>query len=73
MFADDIKLYRTICGPGDCLQLQEDINILQQWSDKWLLSFNVVKCKILHIGNNATNCIHHYTLNGVDLELLGDM
>jgi len=72
MFADDIKLYQTIRGPEDCLHLQEDFNILQQWSEKWLLSFNVVKCKILHIGNNATNCIHHYTLNRVDLELLGD-
>jgi len=73
MFADDIKLYWTIQCPEDCLQLQEDINILQQWSDKWLLSFNLVKCKILHIGNNVTNCIHHYTLNRVDLELLGDI
>ena len=72
MFADYIKLYQIICGSEDCLQLQEDI-ILQQWSEKWFLSFNVTKCKILHIGNNATNCIHHYTLYWVDLELLGDI
>jgi len=27
----------------------------------------------MYIGNNATNCIHHYTLNGVDLELLEEI
>jgi len=27
MFADDIKLYRTIRSPEDCLILQRDINV----------------------------------------------
>ena len=47
----DIKLYQIIHSPEDCLQSQHDIGILEQWSEKWLLSFNVTKCKILHIGN----------------------
>ena len=54
------------------MQLQHDIDILEQWSEKLLLSFNVTKCKILHIGNSATNCNHKYTLHGVVLELLED-
>jgi len=54
MFVDGIKFYWIIHGQENFLQLQQDIDILQQWSDKWLLSFNVIKCKILHNGNNAT-------------------
>ena len=38
MFADDIKLYRVIRSPDDCLQLQHDIEVLAQWSKRWLLS-----------------------------------
>ena len=34
MFADDIKLYRTIRSSEDCLVLQNDINILLDWSKR---------------------------------------
>ena len=67
MFADDIKLYRRIRSPIDCCILQTDINILLDWYNHWLLSFNASKCKALHIGN--TPYIH---LNGTQLELLND-
>ena len=55
------------------MQLQHDIDVLEQWSETWLLSFNVTKCKILHIGNPAANRNHKYTLHGVALELLEDI
>lgn len=64
VFADDIKLYRTICGPEDCSQLQEDINTLQQWSDKWLLSFNVMLVLMLPTVTTVhmKRLIYHYRL-----------
>ena len=37
------------------------------------MSFNIIKCKILHIGNPAANCNHKYTLHGVALEPLEDI
>ena len=48
MFADDIKLYRTIRSSEDCLVLQNDINILLDWSKRWLLSFNILKWMYRH-------------------------
>ena len=42
VFADDTKIY--------CLKIQEDIYRLQEWSDMWNLYFNVIKCKVMHIG-----------------------
>ena len=68
MFADDIKLYCCIHSAEDCFMLQKDINIMLDWSKHWLLSFNVSKCKVLHIG--STPYTGNYTLDGIQLELL---
>ena len=32
--------------------LQNDLDTLSQWNNEWLLSFNVNKCKVMHIGKN---------------------
>ena len=44
IYSYDIKLYRCIRSSEDCVQLQYDIDILLQWSKKWLLSLNVKSC-----------------------------
>ena len=36
----------------DCNILQNDLNMLSQWTNDWLLSFNVDKCKVMHIGKD---------------------
>ena len=43
IFADDTKIYRKIATENDCVELQKDLDILQEWSNKWLLSFNAKK------------------------------
>ena len=55
-----------IPGNPDCLQ--NDTSQLQDWSDKWLLSFHPDKCKVMHIGNHppATN----YTMRQSDNTIL---
>ncbi len=50
MFADDAKIMRRIKTEEDCLRLQEDLDKLQEWSNKWLLEFNPTKCNIMKIG-----------------------
>ena len=52
MFADDTKLFRTVKSIDDCNILQNDLDTLSQWTNEWLLSFNVDKCKVIHIGKN---------------------
>ena len=34
------------------MELQEDINKLIEWANKWQMSFNVDKCSVMHIGRN---------------------
>ena len=50
MFADDTKLYRTIQDNSDIQALQQDLRILSDWSNKWLLKFNAGKCMVMHCG-----------------------
>ena len=70
LFADDSKIYCRVPRmnsnkpelEGAHEKLQNDLHELQNWATKWKMSFNVAKCKIMHIGyGNAKN---EYSLNG---------
>ena len=67
LFADDTKLHRAIKNEEDKLQLQEALNNLQKWSEKWQLPFNVEKCKVLHLGPH--NEEYNYTLKSGIIEI----
>ena len=60
MFADDTKIYRVIRDENDAKILQEDLDALQRWSEKWLLKFNISKCKVMHLGR--TNLLTKYRM-----------
>ena len=51
LYADDVLLYSAIYSAADCAHLQEDLNLLYQWSVTWLIDFNPLKCKFLGITN----------------------
>jgi len=51
MFADDTKLWTRISTLEDSHILQDDLDKLMCWSDKWKLGFNPQKCKTMHIGH----------------------
>jgi transcription termination factor NusB len=68
-FADDTKLWRVIRSPEDRDALQGDINILELWSDKWLLRFNPKKSKILHIGSDNLRYDYEMNSNGARIQL----
>ena len=44
LFADDLKLYRTICSIEDSFLLQEDLNSIQEWCTNNRMSLNASKC-----------------------------
>ena len=50
-FADDTKVFRTIKSDADRQHLQDDLNKLIEWSEKWQMLFNFGKCKCLHTGH----------------------
>ena len=61
-FADDTKLFRKVKEIGDKQNLQDDMDTLVKWSEKWQMLFNFGKCKCLHTGPGNT---------GMDYEMGG--
>ena len=53
-FADGTKLFRKVKGIGDKQNLQEVIDKLVKWSEKWQMLINFGKCKCLHTGPGYT-------------------
>ncbi len=64
LFADDTKIMRPIHSESDHFALQQDLDALQVWSDKWLLKFHPDKYVVLTIGKNNTD--FDYSLTGND-------
>ena len=50
-FADDTKVFRTVSTDGDKQHLQNDLDRLVKWSEKWQMLLNFGKCKCLHTGH----------------------
>ena len=55
LYADDVLLYRSIDSEQDSIALQQDLNTLQDWANKWLMVFNSAKCELIHTSTNKRN------------------
>ena len=64
-FADDTKLGKIIASVEDSEVLQDCLNMLVDWADKWGMSFNTGKCKVMHVG--SSNQKAQYTMAGAVL------
>ena len=64
-FADDTKLFTKTKEIGDKQNLQDYIDKLVKWSEKWQMLFNFGKCKCLHIGPGNTSM--NYEMGGTIL------
>jgi hypothetical protein len=65
-FADDTKLYREITCSQDSDILQEDLEKLVSWSEKWKMSFNIKKCSVMHVGRKNESRV--YSMGACDIE-----
>ena len=64
-FADDTKLFTKTKEIGDKQKVQDDIDKLVKWSEKWQMLFNFGKCKCLHTGPGNTGV--NYEMGGTIL------
>ena len=69
-FVDDAKLFKHVIRDEEHKALQLGLNALQDWSNKWLLKLNILKCKTVFFGRNINK---NYTLQGTQLERLEHM
>ena len=66
LFADDLKL---VADASDPEAIAADIKLLENWEYLWLLRFNVVKCKVMHLNFNS-NDNREYVLDNVPLKVI---
>ena len=64
LFADDTKLIKMLLSMMSHSELQNDLNHLISWSEKWQLKFNTSKCKVLRFGQSDTK---PYTMINIDI------
>ena len=70
IFADDTKIYNL---SDQCDIIQNDLNELQKWSEKWQLYFNSKKCKCLHHGRSNNKHEYYFeNANGIENLPSGD-
>ena len=66
-FADDTNVFRKIKSDADRQHLQDYLNKLIEWSEKWQMLFNFGKCKCLHTGHGNEDA--QYTMGGTVLNI----
>ncbi|XP_050692945.1 uncharacterized protein LOC126983856 [Eriocheir sinensis] len=67
LFADDAKLQRHIRNSEDCKELQEDLNKIWKWSQKWEMKFNVRKCHVMEMGKSVERPKWTYKMGGGEI------
>jgi hypothetical protein len=64
-FADDTKIYGDVTHAEGRDKIQHDLDVAMMWSERWLMQFNVDKCKALHAGHSPVQ--HKYVMGGMEL------
>ena len=72
LYADDTKLYRMIQDSSDSQAIQDDLMMLCDWSDKWLLKFNLEKCTVMHCGPSNPRITYYMKQEGRQLYPLAE-
>ena len=63
-------VYKTITSPEDAQTLQNDLDRLSEWEDKWHMKFNAKKCFLLRFTGSRSPIETRYNLGGFELEEL---
>jgi hypothetical protein len=61
-FSDDTKIVQTAANAEDVRNMQEVTNKPVDWANTWNMTFNVSKCKVMHLGHR--NMANNYTMSG---------
>ena len=68
LFADDSVLYRNIHDQNDQVILQNDLDTISSWAEKWLMQLNINKCSVLFITLKRNSVFHDYDILGATLK-----
>ena len=64
LFADDSVLYRNSRNQNDQVILQNDLDTISSWAEKWLMELNINKCSVLSITLKRNSIFHDCNILG---------
>jgi hypothetical protein len=67
MYADDLKIYRTVSTLDDCSRLQKDLDIIQKWCNDNDQLISTKKCYVLTFSRKLNKIICDYWIGGVKI------
>ena len=70
LFADDAAIYRPVKSIADCQLLQDDLDQLLVWEEKWQMSFHPGKCKVMRFTRATDKLEYVYDIRGHFLEVV---
>ena len=70
LFADDTAAYLATTKPAESQQLQDDLNILQDWGHEWDMEFNPSKCHVIRVIRSRSPLPTSYTLHSQTLDVV---
>lgn len=73
LFADDLKIYKTINGMDDAISLQRDLDGIETWCKINNMSLNPVKCYQISFTRQKKPLNFPYSLNGTVLAKVEDI
>ncbi len=68
LFADDTKLLKSFRDTRDEILMQDDLNALSLWCEKWNIGLNVSKCKTIRLSLKQTEETSHYSVQDNTIE-----
>ena len=67
LFADDSVLHRNIRNENYHVILQNDLDTISKWTEKWLMELNINKCSVHSITLKRNSIFHDYDILGATL------
>ena len=64
LFANDSVLCINICNQDDQVILQNYLDTISSWAEKWLVELNINKCSVLSITLERNSIFHDYYILG---------
>lgn len=68
LFADDCVLYNPLLSPNDTIALQHDLDTIAAWCEKWHMSLNLTKCKVMSFTRKHTTMNNIYCIHSVPID-----
>ena len=70
LYADDLKLYLAIKDESDCLLLQADLDLINDWCTSNFLPLNAAKCNTVTYTRKLNPMQYEYAINRIHLNKL---